>query len=157
MTTTLRTLAGARLIETGAQDLTGLLNGTAVMTLDGEMPVEHLAPGDRIITRDTGMAILRAVRMAEAEIAPIEIKAGSLGHSRPDRDAAVAPGTRIHVRDWRAGAMYGKSSVNVAARRLADGEFIAEGTKRRVRVYDLFFERQHILYADGLEVASAEV
>jgi len=31
------------------------------MTLDGEMPVEHLSVGDRIITHDAGMSIIMAI------------------------------------------------------------------------------------------------
>ena len=47
------------LIQTAA--ISGVCAGTTIMTLDGETPVEHLAPGSRVITRDTGMAVLRAV------------------------------------------------------------------------------------------------
>ncbi|MEC9104151.1 MAG: Hint domain-containing protein, partial [Pseudomonadota bacterium] len=45
-----------------AQVVAGIAAGTKVMTLDGEMPVEFLTAGDRVITRDTGMAVLKNVR-----------------------------------------------------------------------------------------------
>lgn len=132
----------------------GLIAGTSVMTLEGELPVEHLAPGDRIITRDTGMAVLRDIRVSEVEMATIRIKAGSLGHTRPDRDMTVGPDTLIHIRDWRAEALYGQKSAMIPARRLTDGEFVAEQPVEIVKVFELIFDRQHILYADGIEVAS---
>ena len=37
----------------------GLCAGTTIITLDGEMPVEHLSVGDRVITRDSGMSVTR--------------------------------------------------------------------------------------------------
>ena len=40
----------------------GIASGSIVMTLDGEMPVEFLNSGDRIVTRDTGMSVIRSVR-----------------------------------------------------------------------------------------------
>ncbi len=144
-------------VAVATQDIAGLCAGTTLMTLDGELPVEHLSVGDRVITRDTGMAVLRDIRVTVMEIAPIRIKAGSLGHTRPDRDMLVAPGALIHIRDWRAEALFGKKSALVTARRLMDGEFVAECPKMRVTVYDLVFDRQHIVYADGIEVASAAV
>jgi len=39
----------------------GICAGTTIMTLDGEIPVEHLSVGDRIITRDSGMSIIKAI------------------------------------------------------------------------------------------------
>ena len=80
----------------------GLCDGTTIMTLDGEMPVEHLSVGDRVITRDSGMSVIKAIYSRDVTMQPIRIKAGSLGHTRPERDMIVAPGARIHIRDWRA-------------------------------------------------------
>ena len=139
-------------VDTG---LSGLTAGTLVLTLDGEMPVEHLSVGDRVITRDTGMAVLREVRVTEATVAPIRIKAGSLGHTRPDEDVLVAPGAQVHIRDWRAAALYGKPQANVAAHRLVDREFIAEMPAQKMKVFTLVFDRSHIIYANGLEIVTA--
>ncbi len=143
------------LIESfSGSDLTGLCTGTEVMTLDGAIPVEHLAPEDRVITRDVGMARLRDIRVTEARVALVSIKAGSLGHTRPERDMVICPGTRIHIRDWRARAMFGADTATVPARRLIDGEFVKEMAVAKVKVYDLIFDTPHIVYADGLEIAA---
>jgi hypothetical protein len=138
-------------------DRSGLVGGTTVMTLDGEMPVEHLNVGDRVITRDTGMAVLRAIKVSDIEIETVKIRAGSLGHTRPDRDMIVCRDTLIHIRDWRAEALFGQKSALIPARRVADGEFVATQPKSMAKVFTLVFDRQHVLYADGIEVASAEV
>lgn len=140
-----------------AQTFSGLTSQTIVLTLDGEMPVDRLAPGDRIITRDSGVAVLKERRRTVVEMAPVSIKSGSLGHTRPDKDMIVGPDARILIRDWRAEALFGARVALVPARRLTDGEFVTDLPKREVAMYDLVFDRQHIIYADGIEVASAEV
>lgn len=131
---------------------TGICAGTTVMTLDGELPVEVLSEGDRVITRDSGTAVLRKVTSRTIRLHPIRIKAGSLGHTRPDRDMLVAPGARIHIRDWRAEALFGAPAADIAAARLVDGEFLAELPSRDMTVYTLHFDRDHIIYADGIEM-----
>ena len=125
------------------------------MTLDGEIPVEHLSIGDRVITRDSGMSVIKAINTRTVKMQTIRIKAGSLGHTRPDRDMVVAPGARIHIRDWRAEALFGGATATVEAHRLVDGEFLAHQPVANVQVFDLMFDREHILYADGVEVLSA--
>lgn len=135
-------------------NISGLTAGTTVMTLDGELPVEHLSSGDRVITRDSGMAVLRDIRTRTVEVATIQIKAGSLGHTRPQHDMIVGPDTLVHIRDWRAKALFGADVATVKAKRLIDGEFVSEQAVQTMTVYELIFDKQHILYADGLEVAS---
>lgn len=130
----------------------GVCVGTTVMTLNGETPVEHLCVGDRVITRDTGVAVLKAIHKTRVKMQTIRIKAGSLGHTRPDRDMIVSPGARIHIRDWRAEAIFGAPTAMVEAHKLVDGEYLALQNSRDMDVYELVFDRQHIIYADGIEM-----
>lgn len=150
----LNTKSFAKNIEAVKVKESGVCAGTTIMTLDGEIPVEHLNAGDRIITRDSGMSVLRGITMRTIKTAPIRIKAGSLGHTRPDRDMLVAPGTRIHLRDWRAEALFGSKSASVTAERLIDGEFLARQDVREMTVYELQFDNAHIIYADGIEMVA---
>jgi len=131
---------------------TGMCAGTTLMTLNGEMPVEHLNVGDRIITRDSGVTVLKDIRKSTVKMSAIRIKAGSLGHTRPDRDMIVAPGARIHIRDWRAEALFGTPTAMVAAQKLVDGEYLAPQPTQEADVYELVFDRPHIVYADGIEL-----
>lgn len=144
-------------VSTLPANVAGLAEGTTVMTLDGEKAVETLKAGDRIITRDSGMAILRDVRSKTVHAATIQIKAGSLGHTRPEDDMIVGPDTLVHIRDWRAKALFGADVATVKAKRLIDGEFVSELDAKTMTVFELIFEKQHIVYADGLEVASTAV
>jgi hypothetical protein len=137
------------------QALNALLAGTSVLTLDGALPVEFLNPGDRVITRDSGVAVLRAVRRRARALEAVRIRAGSLGNARPDRDITLAAAQEILVRDWRAATLFGASQALVPVARLVDGAFIRALGVIAVETVELVFDAPHILYADGLELASA--
>lgn len=147
-------LRPARHIDADKAD-NSLVAGTVVFTLDGALPVEYLNPGDKVITRDSGIAVLREVRRTRRSVALVSVRAGSLGNTRPDRDAIFPASQEILIRDWRAEALFGASQALVPAHRLEDGEFIRPLGMQDVELVSLIFDTPHILYADGLEVASA--
>jgi hypothetical protein len=124
-----------------------------ILTLDGEKPVGDVKPGDRVITRDSGTAIVRAVHKRRIRTAAVHIAAGSLGHTRPDRDVTLPAGQMVLVRDWRAAALFGAPQALVQAERLVDGEFVRLEDAVQMTVCILEFDRPHILYVDGIEVA----
>ena len=132
-----------------------LATGTIVLTLDGAIPVEFINEGDRVITRDSGMAVVRHVRRSRARVNAVSVKAGSLGNTRPDRDAVLPASQELLIRDWRAEALFGASQALVPVSRLVDGEFIRDLGEQEIALVELVFDTPHILYADGLEVASA--
>lgn len=129
--------------------------GMVVLTLDGALPVEFLNAGDRVVTRDSGVAALADVSTCRRRVDAIGIRRGTLGVSRPDRDAVVPARQELLVRDWRAGVLFGASQALVPAGRLIDGEFIRSVGVIELDLYQLRFDAPHILYADGLELASA--
>lgn len=136
-------------------DSTGLPSDSYILTLDGERQVSELNVGDRVITRDSGVARVTSVRSRKVSARAVRILAGSLGHTRPERDVLLPAGQPVLIRDWRAAAVF--SSVGAAmvdAERLVDGEFITEAGEQEMTLYELSFERPHILYVDGLELAS---
>ena len=131
----------------------GFVIGSTILTLEGEMPVEFLSPGDRMITRDSGMATLMGVEAVDVECDMVWIMAGSLGHSKPEGDALLPASQQILLRDWRAEARSGKPQALAPAQELIDGEFIRSAGRKRVTLYKLTFAAPHILYVDGLELA----
>lgn len=137
-----------------AELVCGLAAGTKVMTLDGEMPVEFLTEGDRVVTRDTGMAKLKGVRSRKVACDVVQISGGSLGHNRPEADITVPSGQQLLIRDWRAEALFGKKIALVPAKNLVDGEYIRDLGKGVMTVYELVFDTDHIIYAGGLEIAA---
>ena len=134
---------------------TGIASGTIVLTLDGEIPVEHLAAGDRVITRDSGIAVLKAVHMHEVTAQPYKISADRLGQGRPTIDTVVTADQPILVRGLLARALFKSDSAMVPVSRLADGEYIAKCEEQTLRIYELKFDAPHVIYANGLEIASS--
>lgn len=132
-----------------------LVAGTEVLTLDGTMPVEFLSPGDRVISRDRGAVVLRALRRQRLVLPLVAIRAGTLGNSRPGSDARLPGHQEILVRDWRAAALFGAARALVPVQRLIDGTHIRDLGKVEVESVALVFDQPHIIYADGLELASA--
>lgn len=131
----------------------GVTAGTMVLTLDGELPVQFLAPGDRVITR-SGARALQSVEVTVIRNAQmIRVTASALGHDRPESDLFVSPTQPILVRDWRARALYGCDSTLVPALRLADGDYIRTETVAEVRLFTLRFTGEEVIYAGGLELA----
>jgi len=132
----------------------GVLSGSIVLTLDGEMPIEHLGAGDRVVTRDTGTAILSGVHRHVLRTRGIRILAGSLGDTRPDRDVVLPEAQQILVRDWRAKALFGLREALVPAAALLDGEFITSEGVLSMVLYELHFGVPHVIYVDGLELGT---
>lgn len=137
-----------------SQDFSGLAADSIILTRDGEQRVGDLGPGARVITRDGGLATVSGVRHRQVTTRAVRIRAGSLGHTRPERDVVLPAGQAVLVRDWRAPAMFGGRQALVPASRLIDGEFIAEIGAREMTLCDVEFDAPHILYVDGLELAS---
>ena len=135
---------------------TGLLHGAMLLTLDGEMPVEFLSVGDKIITRDTGVSKVMHIQRSTRRVNVVALAAGSLGHTRPERDAHLAGDQMILIRDWRARALFNSERVLVAARALVDGEFVTDLGLIETTLYQIFCNSPHILYADGLELGTAD-
>lgn len=135
---------------------TGLVQGTMLLTLDGEIPVEFLAIGDKIITRDSGVSKVLHIQRSTRPVHLIGLSAGSLGHTKPERDAVLAGDQMVLIRDWRARAMFSSERALVAARSLVDNEFIRDLGVSETTLIQVFCDGPHILYADGLELGTAD-
>jgi hypothetical protein len=142
--------AAARTSKVGLQ---AILMGTPVLTLDGELPVEFLQPGDRILTR-SGARRLKQVEVTRVQNARVvQISHDTLGVGRPSDDVTVAAGQQILVRDWRAKAMAGAAQAMIAAGKLVDGEYIRAAVLPEARFFTLSFDEDAVIYAGGLELA----
>lgn len=132
----------------------GLAPEAIILTTDGELPIQYLSAGDRVITRDTGTSIVKSIRFAKVTCRAIALAAGSLGHTRPDRDVVLPAGQQILIRDWRAQALFGGKQAMVPVSRLIDGEYVSDLGEIEMTLYQIEFDAPHVIYADGLEVYS---
>jgi len=133
---------------------TGLCEGTHVMTLDGNLPVEYLCRGDMIITRE-GSRPLRRISAKALKDCPILVKSGALGPGRPVHDMYLAPDQMVHQRDWCRGGRFGSDLAAIPLSRLVDGDAIQWAEHPgELLVYNLEFTSQQVIYTEGLEVMS---
>ena len=129
--------------------------GTRILTATGEVAVEQLHPGDRVVTlAGRGLPVkpvlwvgrrhvVLAGRADAAEMAPIRVKAGALGPNTPKRDLVVSPDHCLYL----DGAL-------VPARLLVNGRsVVAEIGMAEVTWYHVELETHEVLVAEG---ASAE-
>ncbi|WP_406649776.1 Hint domain-containing protein [Aliisedimentitalea scapharcae] len=132
--------------------ITGFLTGTIILTQRGEVAVEDLVAGDKIISRDAGLVLLRGISSTTSRVRTVRVAAGSLGDTRPEEDMDLPADHRILVRDWRAKAVFGASQAMAAIGDLIDGEFITDLGEMDRCLFQLHFDSPHIVYAGGLEV-----
>lgn len=138
-----------------ATDLHGVPLGTPIYAQDGILPVEHLVPGDRIITRDAGLVTLRALDACAAVVPRVQVSAGCFGRERPAGDLILPAAQRVLLSGGTAQAMIGRSQGLVTLSCLVDGETVEALGTGPIRLFTLIFDRPHLIYADGLELASA--
>lgn len=137
------------------QQRSGLAAGSIILTLDGEIPVEWLQDGDRIITR-SGARKLRGVRSRVLAGTPMRIRKAAHGPRACGDDLLVAPGQHVLVRNRRAEALPRKVRRIACAERLSDGATVApDPGASGLRVYDLYFDEEQVFYANGIEAVSA--
>ncbi|MEM8592104.1 MAG: Hint domain-containing protein [Pseudomonadota bacterium] len=132
--------------------------GTMIKTLDGDVPVELIAEGDRVLTRDNGFQVVRWVgirtlpRAALAErpdFNPIEISRGALGQGLPERTMRVSPQHRMLIEGHGAQMFFGTDEVLVAAGHLTCVDGISRVEPESVTYIHLLFDRHEIVMADG--------
>ncbi|MEM6372709.1 MAG: Hint domain-containing protein [Pseudomonadota bacterium] len=130
--------------------------GTHITLASGaQTPIEHLAVGDRVLTRNDGAQAVRWVGRstlrAVGEYAPICIRAGALNN---DRDLIVSPDHRLFIyqRKDRLGA--GRSELLVKARHLVNGDSVVVQDGGFVDYFELLFDSHQIIYAEGIAAES---
>ncbi|NGM46659.1 hypothetical protein G5B31_14050 [Rhodobacter sp. SGA-6-6] len=133
--------------------------GTLIATDRGEVRVEKLREGDRVLTRDSGYQEIRwigrrdlsADELAAApQLNPVRIRKGALGLNLPERDLVVSPQHRMLITGSRAELLFGEQEVLVAATHLAGRPGIAqEDAADGVGYIHLLFDRHEIVRANG--------
>ena len=132
--------------------------GTKIATPKGEMPVERLKAGDRVLTRDNGIQTLQWVGQKRLdhlqlkmmkELRPIRIRAGALGANTPEKDMMVSPTHRVLVVSELAQMYFDEAEVLVAAKDLLQLEGVEVAETPYVTYVHFMCEHHEIVLADG--------
>lgn len=149
------------LVPTGA---TCLVRGGLVMTDRGEVPVEKLEPGCKVLTQDNGFQelIMTTSRVVEAselqrnpKLFPVRITKGALGSGLPVRDLLVSRQHRMAVKSNIVKRMFASDTALVAAIRLTEVPGIhVDDTVERVEYFHLIFKMHQVIFAEGAPTES---
>ncbi|MGZ9812448.1 Hint domain-containing protein [Pseudoroseicyclus sp. H15] len=129
--------------------------GTLIAAEGGLRPVEEIAAGDRVMTRDGGLQVVRWAGQSRVPgrgtLAPVEIAEGALGN---DRALRVSQQHRLLISGWRAELLFGQPEVLVAARHLVNDRTIRILPCDEITYVHLALDRHEILHAEGLAAES---
>ena len=124
--------------------------GTRIATARGQVPVEELEIGDRVITRDHGYQRIRWIgstaRVARADIAPIVIRAGVVQNAR---DLRVSPNHRLLMKGPMVEFFIGQSEVLVAAKHLVDDLRVLRAPPGWVEYFHILFDHHELVLSEG--------
>ena len=131
---------------------------TRILTPMGEVPVEQLQPGDKVVTRDNGLQELRWTgkkRVSGRELIcrphlrPILIKQGALGPNQPERDMMVSPNHRMLLVSQQAELLFDEREVLIAAKHLTHLDGVEQVDAVGVDYIHIMCDNHEILLADG--------
>jgi len=132
--------------------------GTRIATPRGEVMVENLSVGDRVITRDNGLQVIRWIGAREitashfaaaSHLLPIRISRGALGNDTPESDLIVSPNHKILVSNDKTALYFEESEVLVAAKHLTGlpGVQVMDGVDT---IYiHLLFDHHEVILSNG--------
>ncbi|MCR8826485.1 Hint domain-containing protein [Pseudosulfitobacter koreensis] len=150
------TKAGEKFAEVACARFT---RGTHITMASGaQVPIENLAVGDRVLTRDDGPQPVRWIGQstvrAVGDFAPICIRADALNNYQ---DLVVSPDHRLFIyqRSDQLGA--GRSELLVKARHLVNGDTVIRQDGGFVDYFQLLFDAHQIIYAEGIAAESTLV
>lgn len=132
--------------------------GTRILTLRGEVAVESLQLGDKVVTRDNGAQEIRWIgeknlsgkqAANQPHLHPILIRKGALGHNLPERDMMVSPNHRMLLANERTTLMFEEPEVLVAAKHLIDGKGVQKIASVNITYIHMMFDQHEVVLSDG--------
>ena len=132
--------------------------GTLISTAKGEVPVETLKVGDRVITRDNGIQEIRWIGskaldgrnlLANPHLRPVLIRRGALGHGLPERDMMVSPNHRMLVANDQTSLMFEEREVLVAAKHMINNRGIQQVDAIGISYVHMLFDNHEVILGDG--------
>ena len=132
--------------------------GTAIATPRGELLVEDITVGTRVLTRDNGIQHIswvghKNVTGQDMEITqairPITIKKGALGGGLPERDMQVSPFHRMLVVSEMAQMYFEQNEVLVYAKDLIKLQGVGVAPEQDIKYIHFMCEHHEIVLSNG--------
>jgi len=132
--------------------------GTLMATIGGQVPVEKLRVGDRVITRDNGFQEIRWIGQktldasalkSQPHLRPVLIRKGALGPDLPARDMMVSPQHRMLLASAEMSLLFGEPEALIAAKHLVDRAGVRRAAPATVTYLHVLFDHHEVVLADG--------
>lgn len=142
---------GLSLTQTAAPPLPPcFVRHTRISTARGEIPVEELEIGDRVITRDNGYQEIRwigsARRKAVEKLAPILFREGTIGNHR---DLLVSQNQRVLIKSAEAELWTGQFENLMPAKFMVNGDSIVKVEGGEVEYFHILFDHHEVILSEG--------
>jgi hypothetical protein len=134
--------------------------GTLIETDRGEIPVESLVVGDRVLTRDSGYRPVRWIGRRDLtsddlyrlqELVPVRISRGAMGPDMPSRNMMVSPRHRVLMAGHRAELVSGETEALASALHLVGMPGVTRAKDvTGVSYIHFMFDQHEIVRSDGL-------
>ena len=138
--------------------------GTLILTDDGEIPVEWLEVGDKVLTRDHGyqpiLWLARTTLPARhfdtyPSDQPVTLAQGTLGNGLPTRDLVVTGDHRLLICDPLAQLMFDSCEVLAPAKAWADADLASVvPLSGDITLTHILFRQHEVITAHGAWVES---
>ncbi|MEP5730764.1 MAG: Hint domain-containing protein [Sulfitobacter sp.] len=129
--------------------------GTQVLTAQGNVAIQDLRVGDKVVTMDHGLQEIRWLGsrsvIGTGAFAPVRICQGALGNTQ---DLLVSPNHRMLISDWRAEVLFGLDQVLVAAKDLVNGDTIYQAPQDSICYMHLLFDQHEVIYVQDIPAES---
>lgn len=133
--------------------------GVKIATLKGEIAVENLVAGDKVVTRDNGIQEIRwtgqkkidwRLMTAYPHLKPVLVRRGSLGNELPERDLMISPNHRLLVANNRTALQFNENEVLVSAKHMIDGQAVQLIDSIGTTYIHFMFDRHEVVLSDGI-------
>ncbi len=124
--------------------------GTHILTESGEVAVEALRPGDRLIARHAGGAApVRWIGRRRADLRPharpddtnpVRIRANAFAPGKPHRDLILSPDHAVFI-----------DNALLSVRYLINGATVVQESPDEICYFHIELDRHDIIFAEGLE------
>ena len=128
------------------------VRGTAITTMRGQVPVEQLRVGDKVLTRDNGMQEIRWIGSSKVagigKMAPIRVAAGVFGPN--ERDLWLSPNHRLLRTGAELDLYFQSNEIFVAAKHLLQHPGVQQVTCNEVEYFHILFDAHEVILSNGL-------
>lgn len=140
-------------------DVVCFTRGVLISTSTGEVAVEDLSVGDKVLTMDNGLqpirwigsTIVTELSLSEhPNVRPIQVVAGALGPDTPIQDLVVSPQHRLLVSSPIAERIVGERELLIAAKKLVGlpGVTVVEENEA-VEYWHIMLDQHQIIWSNG--------